>query len=65
MKKPCKASDVWRNEMIRRWEELVLLYQRIREHPSVKLMGKYLVELLKILLRIIARKIIEFFLDEA
>ena len=64
MKNRCKANDVWKDEMIRRWENLVLMYQRIREHPTSKLVGKLLLELLKIFLRIFARKLIEFFLDE-
>lgn len=64
MKNRRKANDVWRDEMIRRWENLVLMYQRIRVHPTVKLAGKLLLELLKILLRIFARKVIEFFLNE-
>lgn len=64
MKNRYKANDMWKDEMIRRWENLVLMYQRIREHPTVKLAGKLLLELLKILLRIFARKVIEVFLDE-
>lgn len=64
MKNHCSCNDVWKDEMIRRWENLVLMYQRIREDPTIKLVGKILLELLKILLRILARKIIEFFLAE-
>lgn len=64
MKKRGNGNDVWKDEIIRRWEKLVLMYRKIREHPSAKLWGRFLWELLKIFLRIFARKVLEFFLDE-
>ena len=64
MKNRRKANDVWKDEMIRRWENLVLMYQKIRVNPTVKLMGKLLWELLKILFGIFARKVIEFYVNE-
>ena len=64
MKNHDQEKNVWKDEMIRRWENLVLMYQRIRESPQIRLAAKFFLELLKILLRILARKVLETLFDE-
>ena len=65
MKKCCNGNDERKDEMIRRWENLVLVYRRIREHPTIKLLGKFVKELLMILLRILVKKVFERFFDQS
>ena len=65
MKNRANGNDVWKDEMIRRWNNLMLCYQKLQEHPTAKLLGVIVLGLLRILFRILVRKIFEFFLDES
>ena len=65
MKNRANGNDVWKDEMIRRWNNLMLCYKKLQEHPTAKLLGVIVLELLRILFRILVRKIFEFFLDES
>ncbi len=62
MKNCCNGHE-WKAEMIRRWNDLVLMYQKIREHPTVSIVLTFLWELVKILFRIAVRKRLEELFD--
>lgn len=46
----------WKDAMVQRWEQLVLMYSRLREHPTTKLAFKLLWELIKIVLSVWLKK---------
>lgn len=64
MKNHNQENNVWKDEMVRRWENLVLMYQKIQESPHFKLVVKFLLELLKIFFRILVKKLLKAFSDE-
>ena len=65
MKNRNQENNVWKDEMVRRWEDLVLMYQKMQESPHFKIVVKFLLELLKIILRILAKKLLDALFDEA
>lgn len=63
--KNCRSGkEVWTYKMVHRWGNLVLMYQKARENPTVKIVLKILVEFLKILSHVFIRKILSMVLDE-
>ena len=63
--KNCRSGkEVWTYKMVRRWGNLVLMYQKACENPTVKIMLKILVEFLKILGHVFIRKILSMVFDE-
>ena len=64
MKNHANEKNAWKRELIRRWEDLVLMYQRMREHPKIRLAARFLLEFLKLLLRILAQKLLETLFDD-
>ena len=64
MKNRNQENNVWKDEMVRRWEDLVLMYQKMQESPHFKIVVKFLLELLKIILHILAKKLLDALFDE-
>lgn len=58
------SNDVWKDKMVRHWENLVLMYKKSRESPSFRIGLNILWELLKILLRILITKVLVHILDK-
>lgn len=56
-----RSTSTWKEEMVALWEKMVSTYITLRNSPSVKLVLKFIFQLLKIILSIVVKRIIQHF----
>lgn len=54
----------WKKELVQRWENLVSLYRKAKDSPSIRRWGKVLLAVGKIVLSVLLRKAIEYWLRD-
>lgn len=58
-----KDQKSWKKEFVQRWENLVLLYRKAKNSPSIKRWGKVMLEISKILLSVLIKRGSEKFFE--
>lgn len=56
-----RKTSSWKEQKVQLWEKLVSTYLTIKSAPSVKLILKFIVLILRVILTIIVRKIFSYF----
>lgn len=59
-----KHKNSWREEMTERWCKLVILYNKVKKSPSFKLWLKILLELMRMILQLVIKKIFDHFFND-
>ena len=57
-------SQVLEKDLIQKWQDLVLLYQKARAAPTVRLWGKVILEIVKIFLSALLGKVFDGLLKD-
>ena len=54
----------WKNKLVQKWKSLASFYRKVKASPSIKRWGRVLLEVGKILLSILLKKAIEYWLRD-
>ncbi len=55
------TTSNWKEGLVNRWEKMASTYFALKKSPSIKLILKFIILLLRIILSIIAKKVIKYF----
>ena len=59
MKNNYGGSSNWKNDLVQKWQKMVLTYRKMREHPTAKTVLWFCAEFLKVCFRLMLRKLME------
>lgn len=54
------TTSNWKEKLVNRWEKMTLTYFALKESPSIRLILKFILLLLRITLSIVVKKVIKF-----
>lgn len=59
------TTSKWKGELFNRWEKMTSTYFALKESPSIRLILKFVLLLLRITLSIVVKKVIKYFFPNA